>query len=184
MNRRRRYFHSLFQSVPLDEQVIEVYRCALQKDILVQGHLYVSEHHVCFKANIFGWVTNMVLSFADIVAIEKRKTVKMIPNAIEIRQRNNQKQLFTSFLSRDQAFSVMHDLWWKHRCYHPRERHCDDSTNLRVQRQQAAQLPPDKQVENKDDYAWVVLILVIALLVSDISIAYRITHISDHLMQL
>lgn len=76
MRRRRHLFHSLFESVPLDERLLQgislfplvlhsithskvVYRCALQKDILVQGHMYVSEHHVCFKANIFGWITRV-----------------------------------------------------------------------------------------------------------------------------
>lgn len=79
MRRRRHLFHSLFDSVPLDERLLQgmlfiyltiwphvsltmkllVYRCALQKDILVQGHMYVSEHHVCFKANIFGWITRV-----------------------------------------------------------------------------------------------------------------------------
>jgi hypothetical protein len=37
------------------------YKCALQKEILLQGHIYVSEHHVCFKSNIFGWVTNVTI---------------------------------------------------------------------------------------------------------------------------
>ena len=35
------------------------YGCALNKDILVQGRLYVSENHICFHANIFGWVTDV-----------------------------------------------------------------------------------------------------------------------------
>jgi hypothetical protein len=35
------------------------YGCALQKDILVQGRIYASENHLCFHANIFGWVTNV-----------------------------------------------------------------------------------------------------------------------------
>lgn len=36
-----------------------VYKCALKKEILAQGHMYVTEHHVCFKANIFGWLTRV-----------------------------------------------------------------------------------------------------------------------------
>lgn len=35
------------------------YGCALQKEILLQGRLYISEHHLCFNANIFGWITNV-----------------------------------------------------------------------------------------------------------------------------
>jgi len=38
------------------------YSCALQKDILVQGRLYISREFVCFYANIFRWET--VVCFA------------------------------------------------------------------------------------------------------------------------
>lgn len=39
------------------------YGCALQKEILLQGRLYVSEQHICFNSNIFGWVTNVKRRF-------------------------------------------------------------------------------------------------------------------------
>lgn len=35
------------------------YGCALQREILIQGRLYISEHHLSFYANIFGWVTSV-----------------------------------------------------------------------------------------------------------------------------
>lgn len=35
------------------------YSCALQREILVHGRLFVSLHHICFNSNIFGWVTNV-----------------------------------------------------------------------------------------------------------------------------
>lgn len=35
------------------------YNCALQKDILLQGKMYLSERHIAFYSNIFGWVTNV-----------------------------------------------------------------------------------------------------------------------------
>lgn len=35
------------------------YGCALQREILIQGRLYISEHHLSFNANIFGWVTTV-----------------------------------------------------------------------------------------------------------------------------
>ena len=57
----------------------------------------------------------MVLPFTDIVGIEKRKTVKMIPNAIQIYQKSNHRHyLFTSFMSRDRVYQLITDLWWKH----------------------------------------------------------------------
>jgi hypothetical protein len=35
------------------------YGCALQREILVQGRIYISENHICFYANIFRWVTSV-----------------------------------------------------------------------------------------------------------------------------
>ncbi|KAG0216243.1 hypothetical protein BGX28_004608 [Mortierella sp. GBA30] len=107
-------FHALFRSVPDDEKLIEDYGCALQKEILVQGRLYISEHHVCFNANIFGWVTNLVIAFSEITAIEKRLTAFVIPNAISIITTTNTKgHFFASFLSRDAAHDLLMAAWRK-----------------------------------------------------------------------
>ncbi|KAG0057640.1 hypothetical protein BGZ83_007013 [Gryganskiella cystojenkinii] len=107
-------YHSLFRSVPEKEKLIEDYGCALQKEILVQGRLYISEDHVCFNANIFGWVTNLVIAFSEITAIEKRMTAFVIPNAISIVTATNTKgHFFASFLSRDAAHDLLMAAWRK-----------------------------------------------------------------------
>ncbi|KAH7050736.1 GRAM domain-containing protein, partial [Linnemannia elongata] len=107
-------FHSLFRSVPDDEKLIEDYGCALQKEILVQGRLYISENHVCFYANIFGWVTTLVIAFSEITAIEKRLTAFVIPNAISIVTTTNTKgHFFASFLSREAAHDLLMAAWRK-----------------------------------------------------------------------
>lgn len=91
-DKRNRDFHALFKSIPLDDNLIEGnmtkkekkkmpltriltlffvyifffysdYGCALQKDILLQGRIYITQHHLCFNANIFGWITNVSLCF-------------------------------------------------------------------------------------------------------------------------
>ncbi|KAI8576180.1 hypothetical protein K450DRAFT_258013 [Umbelopsis ramanniana AG] len=108
--KRNSDYHALFRSVPEEDVLVEDYGCALQKEILVQGRMYISENHVCFNANIFGWVTNLVIAFTEIVAIEKRMTAKIIPNAIQISTLHS-KHLFASFLSRDQAYDQLIDIW-------------------------------------------------------------------------
>lgn len=35
------------------------YSCALQREILLQGRLYLSENWVCFHSNIFRWETTV-----------------------------------------------------------------------------------------------------------------------------
>ncbi|KAG1457872.1 hypothetical protein G6F46_007071 [Rhizopus delemar] len=107
-------FHALFKSVPQTDVLIEVYKCALQKEILLQGHIYISEHHVCFKANIFGWVTNLVINFDEITAVEKRMTAKVIPNGIMIAT-STSRHIFASFLLRDQAYDQIVKIWKLHK---------------------------------------------------------------------
>ncbi|KAI1307681.1 hypothetical protein EDD11_004462, partial [Mortierella claussenii] len=90
------------------------YGCALQKEILVQGRLYISENHVCFNANIFGWVTNLVIAFSEITSIDKRMTAFVIPNAISIVTTTNTRgHFFASFLSRDNAHDLLMAAWRK-----------------------------------------------------------------------
>lgn len=108
-------FHAIFKSVPEDDYLIEDYGCALQRDILVQGRLYISEQHLCFNANIFGWVTSLVIPFSDVSTIEKRMTALIIPNAIQVITTQS-RHTFASFLSRDSTYELMSSIW---RIAHP-----------------------------------------------------------------
>ncbi|GAA5894229.1 hypothetical protein JCM6882_007607 [Rhodosporidiobolus microsporus] len=103
-------FHSIFKDLPEDEELIEDYRCALVRDILVQGKLYVSESYVSFRSNIFGWETTLKIPWSEIVAIEKRMTAKVIPNAIEIRTLHA-THTFASFVTRDSSYSLLVAIW-------------------------------------------------------------------------
>jgi hypothetical protein len=75
-NKRNADFHELFKTIPEGDYLIEGasthrvcrstityrypdYGCAMQREILVQGRIYISENHICFHANIFGWVTDV-----------------------------------------------------------------------------------------------------------------------------
>ncbi|PHZ08170.1 GRAM-domain-containing protein [Rhizopus microsporus ATCC 52813] len=108
--KRNHDFHVLFRSIPGEERLIEDYGCALQKEILLQGRMYISQNHICFNANIFGWITNLVIAFTEIEYIEKRSTAIFIPNAILI-STADAKYFFGSFLSRDHAYDQMMELW-------------------------------------------------------------------------
>uniref|UniRef100_H3A7F7 GRAM domain containing 1C n=1 Tax=Latimeria chalumnae TaxID=7897 RepID=H3A7F7_LATCH len=86
------------------------YACALQKDILLQGRLYLSENWLCFHSNIFGWETLITIALKDISSMTKEKTARLIPNAIQI-STNNEKFFFTSFANRDKSFLTVFRMW-------------------------------------------------------------------------
>uniref|UniRef100_A0A4W5MV44 GRAM domain-containing protein n=1 Tax=Hucho hucho TaxID=62062 RepID=A0A4W5MV44_9TELE len=81
---RNEDFRKLFKKLPDTERLIVDYSCALQKDILLQGRLYLSENWLCFYSNIFRWETTITILLKDVTTLTKEKTAKVIPNAIQI----------------------------------------------------------------------------------------------------
>ncbi|XP_078481799.1 protein Aster-B isoform X5 [Ciona intestinalis] len=104
-------FHKFFKKLPETERLLVDHSCALMKDILVQGRMYVSQNYVCFHSNILKWQTAVMLSFKDIVSLTKEKTVKLFPNAIQFQIKGRVKHTFTSFTSRDRAYHQIFRLW-------------------------------------------------------------------------
>uniref|UniRef100_A0A1B0D2N7 Uncharacterized protein n=1 Tax=Phlebotomus papatasi TaxID=29031 RepID=A0A1B0D2N7_PHLPP len=108
------------------------YSCALQKDILVHGRLYVSQNFLCFYANIFRWETSLSIKWKDVTSITKEKTARVIPNAILVCT-DSDKHFLTSFATRDKAYLMLFRVWqnalmdkqmqpqemwqWVHNCY-------------------------------------------------------------------
>lgn len=105
-------FHSLFKGsdVSGEERLIADHNCALSRDILLQGKMYISERHICFYSNILGWVSTIVIPFKEIVQIEKKTTAGIFPNGIVIDTLHT-KYVFASFMSRDATFDLITDVW-------------------------------------------------------------------------
>ncbi|EXJ80531.1 hypothetical protein A1O1_08677 [Capronia coronata CBS 617.96] len=112
---RNRSFHQQFRSVPEDDNLIEDYSCALQKEILLAGRLYISEGHICFFSNILGWVTTVVISFEEVVSIERENTAVVFQNAIAV-QTLHARHTFRSLIYREQTYDLLIGIW---RVSHP-----------------------------------------------------------------
>ncbi|KAI9723565.1 MAG: hypothetical protein M1828_004161 [Chrysothrix sp. TS-e1954] len=108
--KRNKDFHGIFKSIPEADHLIEDYSAALQRDILLHGRLYVSERHICFSSNILGWITNLVVSFDEVVSMEKKSTAVIFPNAIVI-QTLHAKNVFASFLNRYSTYDLLIGIW-------------------------------------------------------------------------
>ncbi|XP_076809094.1 protein Aster-A-like isoform X5 [Clavelina lepadiformis] len=104
-------FHKFFKQLPETERLLVDYTCALMKDILVHGRMYVSQNYVCFHSTILKWQTAVMISFKDIAAVTKEKTAKLIPNAIQFQLKNRSKSTFASFTQRDRAYQLVYRLW-------------------------------------------------------------------------
>uniref|UniRef100_A0A673MD85 GRAM domain-containing protein 1A-like n=1 Tax=Sinocyclocheilus rhinocerous TaxID=307959 RepID=A0A673MD85_9TELE len=107
---RNEDFRKLFKKLPDTERLIVDYSCALQRDILLQGRLYLSENWLCFYSNIFRWETTITILLKDVTSLTKEKTAKLIPNAIQI-STEHEKNFFTSFGARDRSYMMIFRLW-------------------------------------------------------------------------
>ncbi|XP_057492134.1 protein VASCULAR ASSOCIATED DEATH 1, chloroplastic-like isoform X2 [Actinidia eriantha] len=109
---RSEEYRQLFR-LPPEEVLIQDYNCALQENFLLQGHMYVFSHYICFYSNLFGFETKKVIPFHEITSLRRAKAAGIFPTAIEILA-GEKKSFFTSFLSRDEAFKLISDGWSQH----------------------------------------------------------------------
>lgn len=109
-SKRNKEFHQVFKKISSKENLIDAFSCALSKDILVQGRMYLSEHCICFNSNILGWVTNLVIPLQEVIQIEKKSTAVLFPNGMIIRTLHH-KYVFATFLSRDTTFNIITNVW-------------------------------------------------------------------------
>ncbi|WCJ23018.1 GRAM domain family protein [Euphorbia peplus] len=105
-------YRQLFR-LPPEEALVQDFNCAFQESILLQGHMYLFTHYLCFYSNIFGFETKKIISFIEITSVKRAKTAGIFPNAIEILA-GGKKYFFASFLSRDEAFKLINDGWVQH----------------------------------------------------------------------
>uniref|UniRef100_A0A8C2T4S2 GRAM domain containing 2A n=2 Tax=Galliformes TaxID=8976 RepID=A0A8C2T4S2_COTJA len=81
--------------------------CALQRDILIQGRLYISPNWLCFYANLFGKDIKVVIPVVSVQLIKKHKTARLLPNGLAITTTASRKYIFVSLISRDSVYDVL-----------------------------------------------------------------------------
>ncbi|XP_013870104.1 GRAM domain-containing protein 3 [Austrofundulus limnaeus] len=109
-------YHKIFKEISKEEQLRQSYTCALQKDILYQGRMFVSDHWICFHSKVFGKDTKIAIPVTSITNIKKTKTAILVPNALVIATTND-RYVFVSFLSRENTYKFLMSV-----CLHLEER--------------------------------------------------------------
>ncbi|KAF9366397.1 hypothetical protein BGX34_003354 [Mortierella sp. NVP85] len=108
------------------------FACALEREILWQGTLYVTATHVCFYGRHFGKTVRVMIDYQDLVSVEKEKKMGVFPSSIRVRVRtppssaaasggeedtaptplpSTKDYVFTSLMSREQAYAIIERNW-------------------------------------------------------------------------
>jgi len=118
---RDKDFHTLFTSIPKHDRLIDDFSCALSRDFLYQGRIYITQTHLGFNSNILGWTSKVILEFKDITYMEKTSSAGVFQNAISIETEEGKTQ-FINFISRDGCFGLMKEVWSRNLLAHEEEK--------------------------------------------------------------
>ncbi|XP_029367038.1 GRAM domain-containing protein 2B [Echeneis naucrates] len=99
-------YHKIFKEISKEEQLRQSYTCALQKDILYQGRMFVSDHWICFHSKVFGKDIKIAIPVVSVTHIKKTKTAILVPNALVVATAND-RYMFVSLLSRDNTYKFL-----------------------------------------------------------------------------
>ncbi|KAF0022586.1 hypothetical protein F2P81_025212 [Scophthalmus maximus] len=99
-------YHKIFKEISKEEQLRQSYTCALQKDILYQGRMFLSDHWICFHSKVFGKDTKIAIPVVSVNQIKKTKTAILVPNALVIATAND-RYVFVSLMSRDNTYKIL-----------------------------------------------------------------------------
>ncbi|XP_063076499.1 GRAM domain-containing protein 2A-like [Engraulis encrasicolus] len=100
-------FHKTFPDIPEEEDLTHAFTCALQKEVLYHGKMYVSSEHICFYSSVLLRATKVIIEVASVHAVRKKNTAKLLPNALSITTNNGEKYMFVSFRNRDGCFRLL-----------------------------------------------------------------------------
>ncbi|XP_043370631.1 GRAM domain-containing protein 2B isoform X4 [Dermochelys coriacea] len=100
------HYHKLFLDIPTTEPLKQSFTCALQKEILYQGKLFISENWICFHSKVFGKDTKISIPVLSVTLIKKTKTALLVPNALVIATVTD-RYIFVSLLSRDTTYKLL-----------------------------------------------------------------------------
>ncbi|XP_054468751.1 GRAM domain-containing protein 2B-like isoform X2 [Anoplopoma fimbria] len=106
LSKTNTHYHKLFKEVSKDELLKQSYTCALQRDILYQGKMFVSDNWICFHSKVFGRDTKISIPVVSVTFIKKTKTALLVPNALVIETISDQ-HVFVSFLSRNTTYKIL-----------------------------------------------------------------------------
>uniref|UniRef100_A0A8C3W3I6 GRAM domain-containing protein n=1 Tax=Catagonus wagneri TaxID=51154 RepID=A0A8C3W3I6_9CETA len=107
LSKYNQQYHKLFKDIPVEEVVLKVCSCALQRDLLLQGRLYISPNWLCFHARLFGKDIKVVIPVVSVQMIKKHKMARLLPNGLAITTNTSQKYVFVSLLSRDSVYDML-----------------------------------------------------------------------------
>ncbi|CAB1317188.1 unnamed protein product [Coregonus sp. 'balchen'] len=97
-------FHKLFQDIHAEEKLTHAFTCALQKDVLYHGKLFVSVNYVCFYSSVLLKHTKVVVHVSSVKEVKKQNSALSM---LSIHTTDGDKYLFVSLRNRQVCYEIL-----------------------------------------------------------------------------
>ncbi|XP_064861643.1 GRAM domain-containing protein 2B-like isoform X1 [Oncorhynchus nerka] len=97
-------FHKLFEDVPAEEKLTHAFTCALQKEVLYHGKLFVSVNYVCFYSSVLLKDTKVVVHVSSIKEVKKQNSALSM---LSIHTTDGDKYLLVSLRNRQVCYKIL-----------------------------------------------------------------------------
>ncbi|KAM4605295.1 uncharacterized protein ACJ7VT_017573 [Polymixia lowei] len=94
-------FHKLFQDIPDGENLTHTFTCALQKEVLYHGKLFVSDRYVCFHSSVLLKETKVVIPASSMREVKKQKSALSMLSIYTV---DEEKYSFVSLRNREVCY--------------------------------------------------------------------------------
>ncbi|XP_051943558.1 GRAM domain-containing protein 2B-like isoform X2 [Hippocampus zosterae] len=103
-HKHNRNFHRLFKEIPEGEKLTHTFTCALQKEVLYHGKLYISENNVCFFSSVLLKETKVVIPTSNIQEVKKQNSALSM---LSIQTADDEKYFFVSLRNREMCYNLL-----------------------------------------------------------------------------
>ncbi|XP_008289693.1 GRAM domain-containing protein 3-like [Stegastes partitus] len=121
-SKRNKSFHKQFPEIPEEEKLTHTFTCALQKEVLYHGKLFVSENHVCFHSSVLLKETKVVVALSSVREVKKHNSALSV---LSIQSVDGEKYSFVSLRNREMCYKLLHSI-----CSHVQGESANSSPHL------------------------------------------------------
>ncbi|KAM3939208.1 GRAM domain-containing protein 2A-like isoform 2-T2 [Leptodactylus fuscus] len=100
-------FHKIFREVSEDEDLKDSFTCALQREVLYQGRLYISSNYLGFFCSMLRKEIKVLIPVSSVIIVKKANTALLVPNALSVRTTEGDKYLFGSLRNREMCYHAV-----------------------------------------------------------------------------
>lgn len=95
--------------LPPEENVLDDFSCAWQREIKLHGRLFCTDRSLCFYAELLGYSTKLVIPFKEVLLLRKDKV--SFSRGIAVDCTNSRRYVFGAFQRSSATFQFLLKVW-------------------------------------------------------------------------